>query len=116
MIDLQEPPPYVQFIAEGKRLIGAAVLTGFCPAYGYAVDETALNAEIDRFSRRALAARVTGPVMDGALEDAGAEASHTASTFYALRQDPETAAEGDAYFRQACQEASARYPGIMAPR
>lgn len=78
MIVWQDPPPYVQYMAEAEALGRAVYLGGFCTGLGIVVsDPVAMQDLADDFMRRSVIARTDGPVVDEAFRQ-GIERERTA--------------------------------------
>jgi hypothetical protein len=69
MIDLQEPPPFIQYVQEAEALGRASYLGGVCVGLGVLADDQAALADaLDDFQRRAVLARTDGPVVSAAFQ------------------------------------------------
>lgn len=70
MIYWQEPPPYVQFMTEAEDLGRFGFVAGVCTRMRLVeADPVAASAVGDDFQRRAIVARVWGPMVQQALQN-----------------------------------------------
>lgn len=69
MIDLQEPPPFIQYIEEAEALGRASYLSSVCVGIGVLADDRgALTDALDDFQRRTVLAQTDGPVVNAAFQ------------------------------------------------
>jgi hypothetical protein len=120
MIDLQEPPPFIQYVQEAEALGRASYLSGVCVGLGVlADDQRALADALDEFQRRAVIARTDGPLVDSAFQQ-GVEREKAAVALMAdlgpadgspRRQRQE--AQATEYFVTGCSDLVLDYPSVF---
>lgn len=68
MIVWQDPPPYVQYMAEAEEIGRMSYAAGICAGAGIIVaDQKSVEEVANAFQRRAVIARVWGPVVESAV-------------------------------------------------
>lgn len=118
----QEPPPFVQYMAEAEAVGRMTFAAGMCSASGVlATDERAVVTAVDAFQRRAVIARVWGPVVEQAYRDGIA----TERAEFALMNDvAESLSERDRdarvqdltdYLVDRCGGLLRDFPDVVAP-
>lgn len=119
MIAWQDPPPYVQYMAEAEALSRMAFASGACGRIGYVVVDREGQAEFDRFIRRAVTDGISVADAQSLLGAAGSSLSNDLaymSTYPAGISEAETE-ERDRDFAlflaTQCVQSSRRYPNVI---
>lgn len=117
MIDWQEPPPYVQFMTEAEAIGRASYLGGVCTAFGLvASSEADVEALVDDFLRRAIIAKVEGPMLAQAITDGSDREEAAVKVIMDLGPDDGSAtrqrreAQLVEYFGNGCADLTIDYP------